>query len=282
MFDFLKTRKTDPKAKLREVLGDYALPSFPGTVTTALQHMRDPESSARTIAETIALDPGITMELLRIANSPVFSPVRKIENLAQAIALVGIAQLESLVLSVVVKDTFPKGTSHFDYHRFWSISMRRGFIARKVAAILCPSRISECFTAGFLQDMALPFLLYNKPEDYEPVLEQWHREYCDLAELERTRFTWDHAEVASWICSEWNLPEYIASAIGCHHGAKDFMDDFPPPMVLVALLVENENDDGTDRLVSAAVDQYGIEEDRIVKIVESSIQAADDLAGLMI
>ncbi|MBN2318769.1 MAG: HDOD domain-containing protein [Acidobacteria bacterium] len=282
MFEFLKRRKTDPKARLREVLGDYTLPSFPGTVTTVLRSLRDPESSAGSIAKTLSLDPGLTMELLRIANSPVFSPSRKIENLVQAIALVGTAQLESLVLSVAVKDSFPQGSSFFDYRRFWRIAMKRGIVAKEIAEILCPTRMSECFTAGFLQDMALPFLVYNRPVDYKPVLEQWYRENSDLAALERTRFSWDHAEVASWICSEWALPEYIASAIGGHHGTRDGMDDAPPPVALVAYLVENEEEDGTDKLVSAANTRYGIPEDRITKIVESSVAAADDLAGLMI
>ena len=47
MFSFLSRKKADPKACLREVLGEYELPSFPGVTTEVMQQIRDP-----TIAQT--------------------------------------------------------------------------------------------------------------------------------------------------------------------------------------------------------------------------------------
>ena len=98
MFSFLLRKKTDPKARIQEALKGYALPSFPGAIMETLQRIRDPESSASGIADVLALDPGLSVRLLRVANSAAFSPSTKVENLAQAVALVGLSQLESLVL----------------------------------------------------------------------------------------------------------------------------------------------------------------------------------------
>jgi hypothetical protein len=60
------------------------------------------------------------------------------------------------------------------------------------------------------------------------------------------------------------------------------MEDAPAPVVLVASLVESEEADGTEQLVSTAHSQYGIPEARTLEIIESSVAAADDLACLMI
>ena len=281
MFEFLKRKNADPKVAIRKVLGEYTLPSFSGTIMTVLKSLRDPSSSGSKIAETLSMDPGLTMQVLRIANSPIFSPSSKIQNLPQAIALVGMSQLESLVLSVAVKDSFPKGSPFFNYGRFWQISIKRGFISKELATILCPTKTSECFTAGFLQDMALPFLAQNRPEEYRPVLEQWYGEYCDLSELERDRFSWDHAEVATWICSEWDFPESIAYAIGSHHSAQVDLNNTFPPVNLVSLLVEYEEKDGTDQLIETANAQYGIPTDRILELIQSGVKVSTDLSGMM-
>jgi HD-like signal output (HDOD) protein len=274
-------RKSDPKAKLRKVLGEYILPSFPGAVMQVLQQIRDPQSSAASVAEVLAVDPGLSVRLLRIANSPVFSPVRKVENLTQAVALVGLKELESLVLSISVRGNIPKAsTEGYDFTRFWRASARRGFVARALAGILCPARESESFTAGLLQDMALPFLAHQRSDEYGPVLQQWHSTDAALYELERDAFGWDHAEVGAWICGEWNLPESIVTAIGGHHPGGDH-DRCPPSVALAACVREAEDRSGVDELIETAATQYQINPDRTGQIIEMAFEKAEEFTQLV-
>jgi len=279
MFSFLKRKNTDPKAQLRKVLSNYTLPSFPSVAVESLQRIRNPESSAGSIAEVLGMDPRLSVSVLRMA----FSPTRRIENLRQAIALVGMAQLESLILSVGVASIVPnKPTTGYDCARFWQAAARRGILARELASVLCPARDSECFTAGFLQDLAIPFLARNKPQEYGAVLEKWHATGADLVELERAVFEWDHAEVATWICAEWNLPEIIASAIGGHHATGNGAYNCPAPVALAAFIRETEEILGLDALAKAAHEHYGIAPERVSELVESSFAKAQDLARLLI
>jgi len=202
MFSFFKN-KVDPKAKLKKILKGYQLPSFPVVVMQILQKIRSPYSSASDIAQSLSLDPGLSVRLLGIANSAAFSPINKVENLTQAIALVGMSQLESMVLGVGVAKGIPKQTCQWhDPSEFWLTSARRAMLANELAQILCPAKESECFTAAFLQDMALPFLACHRSDDYDPVFKKWHLEGGNLAQLEREVLEWDHAEVATWICSD--------------------------------------------------------------------------------
>ena len=281
MFSFFRIRKTDPKASLKKVLGDYDLPSFPGAIVETLRVIRNPNASASSVAEVLSVDPGLTFRVLKMANSPVFSPVRKIENLSQSIALVGLSQLESLVLSVAVKASAPgTSTQAFDFKRFWQASAFRGVMARALAAILCPSKASEAFTSGFLQDLALPFLASTRPKEYGAILAEWRNHHQDLAKMERAEFSWDHAEVGTWLCNEWDLPEETASAIGGHHLDENSSYDCPPPVALVALLGDRDNA-GEDQLIGEAHDKYGIPADKTEELLESSARDAADLAKLM-
>ncbi len=274
-------RKSDPKGKLKKVLGEYNLPSFPGAVMQVLQTIRDPRSSASSVADVLAVDPGLSVRVLRVANSPVFSPVRKVENLAQAVALVGLTELESLVLSISVRGNLPRDSAEgYDFARFWRASARRGFVARALAEILCPARESESFTAGLLQDMALPFLAHQRSKEYGPVLHQWHTTDVLLHELEREVFGWDHAEVGAWICDEWNLPESIVSAIGSHHPG-GVRNGCPVSVALAAYLREAEDRTGVDSLIKMAATEYQISAERAGEIVESAFRQAEEFTQLL-
>jgi HD-like signal output (HDOD) protein len=283
MFSFFKN-KVDPKAKLKKVLKGYQLPSFPAVVMQILQKIRSPYSSAPDIAESLSLDPQLSVKLLGIANSAAFSPIKKVENLTQAIALVGMSQLESLVLGVGVAKGMPKkGCEWHDPKQFWLTSARRAILADEIAMILCPAKESECFTAAFLQDMALPFLATHRSEDYNPIFKKWHEEGGDLAQLEREVLGWDHAEIATLICSEWGLPENIALAIKNHHVQTDD-DGYETlgPVELVAILRENESNSGVDEMIAEAKDTYHISEEKMESIITPSFEKAQELARMIV
>ncbi len=283
MFSFFK-KKVDPKKRLQDVLKGYKLPSFPAVVMQILQKIRSPYSSASDIAQTLSLDPGLSVKLLSIANSAAFSPTKKVENLTQAIALVGLSQLESLVLGVGVAKGIPKQVCQWhDPAEFWLTSARRAMLADELAKILCPAKESECFTAAFLQDMALPFLACHRSDDYDPIFKKWHLEGGDLALHEREFLEWDHAEVAAWICAEWELPETIAQSIHNHHNPElDKDHDTLIPVRIVSVLRENEDNSGIDEMISAAESACGISAEKMESLIDPSFEKADALAKMIL
>ncbi len=282
MFSFFKA-KTSPKAQLKKILKGYELPSFPAVVMQILQKIRSPYSSAASIAESLSLDPGISVKLLRIANSAAFSPTKRVENLTQAIALVGISQLEAMVLGVGVSKGMPKQACQWhDPGEFWLTSAKRAILASELARLICPAKESECFTAAFLQDLALPFLACHRSETYDPIFKKWHLEGGDLAELERDEVEWDHTEVASWICAEWGLPENIAAAIRGHHGADVPDHQALGPVRLVAILREDESNSGVDEMIELAVTQYGLDRETVEAMIEPGFDKARELARLIV
>ncbi len=282
MFSFF-SKKTNPKAKLKKILKGYVLPSFPAVVMQILQKIRSPYSSISTIADSLSLDPGLSVKVLGIANSAAFSPSKKVENLTQAIALVGISQLESMVLGVGVAKGLPKQSCQWhDPGEFWLASAKRAVLASDLAQILCPAKEGECFTAAFLQDMALPFLACHRSEEYDPIFKKWHLEGGDLAVLEREHLEWEHAQVAAWICSEWGLPENIAAAIRGHHGESVTDYESLGPVRLVAILREDEANSGIEEMIAEARDAYGVPGAKMEALIEPGFEKAKELARLIV
>ena len=107
-------------------------------------------------------------------------------NLTKAISLMGISSLESLVLSMGVSKAIPnEAVGGFDPKLFWQGSARRAYIAKALSQHLHPQKNMESFTAGLLQDMALPFLVKRKTEAYENLLKTWDNGERILHEMEK-------------------------------------------------------------------------------------------------
>ena len=284
MFKFLAKKKKDPKAELRNVIGDHDLPSFSGVVMQTLERMRDPRSSPASIAAVMAADPGLSVRVLKTVNTAAYSMRKKITSLDQAIGLLGLATVESLVLAVAVKDALPSTPAQgFDSTRFWHTAARRAATAKALADRLHPAQAAESFTAALLQDMAVPVLATEQLGRYGPLLEHWHNSDDDLAVLEHAEFGWNHPEVGTWMCDEWALPEPLACSVGGHHGEVSEGTEglvSPPAVLLVSHLRESEERTGADRLVEAVNEQFGLGTDEVVELIEDSFDAAEELAAL--
>lgn len=279
MFSFFRSKKIDPKRQLKKVLGEYELPSFPDILLSALQQIRDPRSTPASVSGILTADPGMSVKILRTVNSAAFSLRRKIESVEDAIALLGMSTVESLVLSMAVRDALPSGKSRgFQSVRFWQTAARRAVTARALARILHPAREMESFTAGLLQDMAVPMLADRYPVEYGNVLQAWHEGEEDLSSLEQAAFGWDHAEVGSWICSEWDFPETLAADIGGHHKGPDEEPRALDAVSLVSVLREEKEDHGIEQLKQRAAERHGLTHETMETIVTESFEKAAEVS----
>jgi HD-like signal output (HDOD) protein len=283
MFKFLKRSTVDPRLQLQKALGEFSLPTFPSVVLEALDAIHDPEIDARAMAKILATDPGLTVRVLKTVNSASFSSIRKIDNIRQAVSLMGLSTLEALILSVSIADALPRVDNPcYDFADFWGAAALRATLCRSLADRICPTQRIECFTAGLLQDMALPFLVKQHPEQYAEILTTWRAGDADLAVLERQEFDWDHAEVATWLCSAWDLPEQLSICIGKHHGSMEFEGAVPLPVQLVSCIRDCRENDGLAAFEAAAREKCGFDDNAVADLVTASREAATELKQMML
>ena len=275
---FRRRKAANSEGELREILGNAELPTFPNTVLRTLQILRDPDSEAADIAKPLSADPGLTAQILRLVNSVAFSPRRPITAIEQGVAMAGRSAVESLVLAAGVGSAVPAtSVDGFDPSRFWTAASQRAVMAKALARCLHPETADLCFTAGLLQDMAVPLLVTNR-SDYSEVLVQWHQGDRPLHELEEERFGWNHGLVAGWLCEEWGLPAQLTEAIGNHN---DPEASIPPALHLVAPLREVNPEVSIEQIVGQTSSLFGLPETDIRQIVDESVTQASELAELL-
>lgn len=276
----LRRKKSDGTAELRAVLGQFEVQTFPAAVVKTLEVLRASDSSSADVAAAMSIDPGLTVRLLKLVNSAAFSLSREVTSVDQAVALAGFGPVESMVLSVGVSSAIPDAPSEeFDTRRFWWAASRRAVVARAFAMELHPATASLSFTAGLLQDMAVPMLAAARP-DYGPVLAEWRNSGEDLHAIEQQAFGWDHCQVAEWLCAQWALPIPLSAAISGHHTVGD--EETPPAVQLAAPFREGEDPDVLERVITRACEEFGLDPDHVVNLLLEAEAEAGGVAAMFI
>jgi|Deesub1362A_J573_1020465.scaffolds.fasta_scaffold01772_10 HD-like signal output (HDOD) protein len=276
MFKLFKKSKRDPVSELRAIIGDYELPSFPTTVMNVLDLLRDPDSTIKDISDQIEMDPGLHVKVLSTVNSAAFGLAMRVSNVAHAVSLLGRSRLESIVLSVAIKNALPDSkTPCFDGKHFWKASMIRASMARLLAQRLHPSMTAEAFSAGLLQDMAMPVMADVKKEKYCEILKEWNRDSnIDICDLEKENFGIDHTTVGSLLAEKWKLPEYLIESIRGHH---DEGSQVMPAVKMVSLIRYSVNDDALKPFKETCIAETGMDETSVSEMIETAIKVADEL-----
>ncbi len=260
-------------------LGDAELPTFPALMSEILQTLRDADAPMRSIGALVAQDPALTVKVIKVVNSAGFGLRRRVDSVNHAVTLLGRSRLESIVLPLAVGEALPEEPGPgFEPRRFWQAAARRAVIARELAGLIEPATRDVSYTAGLLQDMAIPLLVSRHPERYGPILERWHRGEGSLRVMEREAFGWTHADVAGWLCAEWDFPEGLAAAITAHHGSDDPALVAPAAVSLVALLGEGEPT--YEPLIARACADHGLSESRVGEAIEREVGGARELGAL--
>lgn len=233
----LFTRKSDPKAQLTDMLEGYELPSFSKVVMEVLQLLRDPDSDMPRIAREVNRDPSLVLAVFKMVNSAAFGLRRRVDDIHQAVTLLGRARLESIVLMQAVRDAQPPvSVSWFDQKQFWQTSAKRATLARHLANRLHPVTATHAFTAGMLQDMGIPVLAATLTQKYSKVASVLARDGASIIEVENDLLKFDHQLVGELMAQEWNLPDNLITLISGHHDVTKV-----DPAVGLVSLIRTEN-----------------------------------------
>lgn len=219
MFKLLRLRKRSPRVLVKAALGDFKLPSMRDSVLQVLSELRNLDGALTAVARKIEVDPAMNVRVLRMVNSAAFGLSKKVSNMNQAVSLIGRARLESLFLSMAVRESISPIDAHgFDEKRYWSNAFTRACLAKNIEHRFHPATSFEAFTAGLLQDIGVPILAQAKGEEYVNVYNIWVDDpFADLQEMEHEAFGLDHSEVGLMLAKEWELPQFLQDSIAYHH-----------------------------------------------------------------
>lgn len=175
-------------------------------------------ASTAQIAEAIALDPGLSARLLRMANSPMYGLNQRVERLSQAVHLIGTRQLRELALAASVIDLISGGPGRRErIDAFLRHSTATGLCARAIASHRREANIERFFVAGLLHDLGLFTFEIAEPQLAAELQAAAVASGEPRERVERARLGFDHAAIGGALLRRWNLPASLCEAVAWHH-----------------------------------------------------------------
>ena len=266
------TRASKPKSVNDRVRELKSLPALPETVQRVRESTVNPATPINEVYELVALDPAVAAKVLSVANSAAYGFPGHIDNIGQAVALIGLRETYSIVLSSGTVDLL-KGSKTFDYRIFWMESMCCA-AASKVVAKACGLEKENCaFSAGLLRDIGRIALLEVAPERYAQVGSEIKG--ADLIAAEESQIGLVHTEAGYELAMQWSLPPEIAEAIRYHHQPERAATarEVVASVAIAETLIQNyglENEQKEKRLVECEglFDSLGLGKSAAHKILE--------------
>ncbi len=262
-----------------EGLDNYELPSFSVSVISLLGKLRDPDCSFNAIADDLEVDPGLHVRVLKTVNSVAFGLTHKVSNVHHAVSLLGRARLESLVLSVAVKNNLEDANTPdwFDMRAFWRSAARRAALSRGIAQRFHPETQAEAFTAGLLQDMAIPIIARYRDSSYQYIYEKWNNSdgSLNLVEMEQRDLQLDHAHIGAQMARNWDFPTNLIEMISAHHA--ELETPGTPLSVRVVSLLKGNPDVPLEELAAKVEQLYAVEQGLYCELASKAQEDAEEL-----
>ncbi len=195
------------------------LPPMPQVAIKARKIISDPDSGFSELASVIETDPGITTQVLKIANSAYYGLVSEVSTIQRASVIMGtktLLEVLTLACSSTLLGNNLRGYE-LDTGDLWMHSLSTAYCSKIIAKKCRPELAEDAFTAGLIHDsgkLILDPYVVERKKSFTQLLKD---EKISFLDAEKEILGFDHGEIASEVCMKWQIPENISQAIKYHH-----------------------------------------------------------------
>lgn len=189
-----------------------SLPSMPKVVQEVLQMLYGDNVLMQDLSAKINHDAVMTAKVLRMANSSYYGATRTIKTIEDAIAMIGLSKLQTLVVASGVTGMFTL-VPGMDLKKFWRHSLVTASVSRELAKHF--NRDPEvAYIAGLMHNIGALLIHLVFPEASEKV-DSVCKGSCveERRTVERATIGLDHCEIGEELAKRWNFPEEIQKVI---------------------------------------------------------------------
>ncbi|MEE9496417.1 MAG: HDOD domain-containing protein [Desulfobacterales bacterium] len=276
--------------KLNQVLSKVkSFPTMPEAGAKMLSLLEEPDTEIYEIEEILRYDPGLTANILKLANSAYFGIPSKIGSLKQAVMVLGFKRLTQLVVASCVSAVMDKSVPGYDLPpgNLWRHSIAVSLAAEALVKDKQKKVSQDVFTPALLHDVGKLVLGTFVKEELEAI-ESIAAKGVPFVVAENMILGTDHAEIGAQILTHWSFPKEIIHAVRWHHDP-----DSPKAVTiqmdivyLANLLCQTaDTGDGTGgqsvELSPAVIDRLGVQLDQFEEISVKIAQWVDDLSDAL-
>ena len=204
-------------SRLRTVVTSLrSLPSLPQVQHALLAELESTQGASASIGQMVAQDPGLSVKVLQLANSPLFGRSYLVTNPVEAVLCLGTSMIAAVVLSQsLFKHYRAKGHREFSLDRVWSHCWETAAMAQCYCSeqgLPRPAR-EEAFLAGLLHETGRLILVDNFPDQFQAACDAARRANSPLAPQLAERLGAAPSQIAAYLLDLWGLPPSVVAAV---------------------------------------------------------------------
>ena len=207
-------------SRREEVLSKvHSVQLMPPAAMEVVRLLQENDASISELTRAIECDPGLTSNVLRLANSAYFGCRLEVGSVRDAILRLGTKSILRLVMTAAFSSGSQCGVRGYDLApgQLWEHSMAVALGATRLAEKLRLESRDELFTSAILHDSGKILLGTFVEVDAGPILEMVREERVSFQVAEQQILGIDHAEVGAVLLGVWNIPPTIVEAVRWHH-----------------------------------------------------------------
>jgi HD-like signal output (HDOD) protein len=214
---------------LEALVLDVGIPPRPQVLTELSRELAADDPDFRRVAASVARDVALTAAVLKLANSPSYGLRTRPETLGQALNMLGLKQVGTMVTSLVMRRVLR--TDGPQLTRFWDVSAKRSWAIGTLARGLRGVELDVAQTFGLFCDVGIP-LLMQRFQNYSSVLQAANADTArSFTQVEQAELQTDHALIGALMARSWGVSQTVCLAIRLHHDYAVFQDPQAPEAV---------------------------------------------------
>ena len=203
------------KLKLRSA----ELQMLPSVAIQVMQVSEKPDCSIMEYSKVVEQDLKLMSDMLKLANSAMYSPTTPIVSLHQAVLRLGLIQCQNLILSASATSMMKRMALGEKAIR--EVLTEHGFITALLAMHLNQlfqlRFLGEEFTSGLIHDFGRTLLAITVPDQFMSFDPLEFDETPDLLNRERLAVGTDHCLLGAYYAISQQLPQPLQEVILFHH-----------------------------------------------------------------
>jgi HD-like signal output (HDOD) protein len=210
-------------------VGEQAIPSalealkrlapLPAVASRLVTLLSDEDTNFQRVAAVLDTDAALVAEVLRLANSPLIGLSRRVSTTLQALAILGLRRVYSLIVTLTLCRFLRIAADAQPAMRLcWRHNLATALLAKQIA-LKRHADPDHAYLAGLLHDIGKLALLTVHPREYNRMAAMMAsgEEQRPCCEVEREWFGIDHCRAGEWLLETWNLPRMFREVARDHH-----------------------------------------------------------------
>lgn len=204
------------------VVGARSIPPMPSAAQKAFRLSINPKAEARDFIEVIESDESLSARIIRVSNSVYFDRGKKSNSIADAVGIIGLNELKSLLNASSLATLFP--STHPSRTLAWNNDICTALYSRYLAEQFLPEEKDQAFLCGMMHDIGKLLLIQRANEEYSKIISKVESNGVPFHIAESETYLFDHTEVGQLVGEKWGFTPELLKVVRYHHHPFSFFN----------------------------------------------------------